>query len=79
MGRVIFVLRCNKFGIGQPLVGYGINKTFKTEQSMPLAVPGVQPKGELIDISPQVLRAGMMIDPVKTTLQGGPHAVNIVR
>ena len=60
-------------------MGRGSYKTFKAFKTMVFAVPGVQPKGKLIDISPQVLRAGMMIDPVKTTLQGGPHAVNAVR
>ena len=46
---------------------------------MPFAIPGVQPKGELIDISPQVFRAGMMVNTVKPPFQGGPHAVDAVR
>lgn len=54
-------------------------KTFKAFKTMVFAVPGVQAKGKLIDIAPQVLRAGVMINPIKTPFQDRPHAVNAVR
>jgi hypothetical protein len=54
-------------------------KTFKAFKTMVFAVSGVQAKGELVDIAPQVLRAGVMIDPIKTPFQDRPHAVDAVR
>ena len=65
--------------VSEPLAGGCGYKTLKPLKGVPLAVPGVQAKGELIDISPQVLRAGMVVNAVDSTFQGGPYAVDADR
>ena len=59
----------NQLCISQPLAGGCGNETLKPLKSMPLAVPVIQTKGELVDVPPQVLRAGMVINTVKTTFK----------
>jgi hypothetical protein len=43
-----------------------------------LHIAVIQTKGELLNIPVKVLRAGVMIDPMQTTLQYRPNAFNAV-
>src|SRR4051812_43264700 len=70
---------CGEPPVRDPLALGRIHKAIQPSRRVVGYVPLVQPKRKLIDVTAQVLRAGVMVDTVQPTLQDGPNALDAVR
>ena len=64
--------------IGDPLPGGGADETIQAVQGVALHVPIVEAEGEFVDVAPQVLRAGLVVDAMNAPLHHGKDALDAV-
>lgn len=72
-------ISCRQPRIGPPLSTDRFNHRIQTLKAVALDVAFVQPEGELVDVSSEMLRAHAVIDAVVAAFQDSPDAFNRVR
>lgn len=65
--------------VSEPLAGGSVNEAFKTIESVYFYVPLVEPERKLLNVTVKMLRAGVMIDAMKTAFQDRKDALSAVR
>jgi hypothetical protein len=65
--------------IGKPLPSRPVHEAIQPLQSVALHVAVIETEGELVNVSTEMLRAGVMVDANQAALENGEDALNSVR
>jgi hypothetical protein len=62
--------------VGQPLPGCAFDEAFQPPERVPLDITLVEPKSELVNVPPEMLRADVVERAISAALENRPNALN---